>query len=144
MAQRGGAGGREREGDTGEREEEGERGQEGGEGERGQEGGEGKERQDQEPDRTDGLSNLPTNSTSGASPSPPADQMETNSQPSGPAPSEEPTVDVTSQEGSGQSVQNMLSSIVYSLGLCEAEEQQYLSHWHNRTIVPMLEPSILT
>lgn len=133
LAQRGGAGGREREGDTGEREEE--------EGERRHERGEGEERQNQECDRTDDRSNL---TTSGVTP--PANQMDTDSQPSGPPPPapEEPNVDVMSQEGGGQSVQNMLSSIIYSLGLSEAEEQQFLSHWHNRTIVPMLEPSILT
>ena len=75
---------------------------------------------------------------------PPPDET-TNSGPSGPPPppTEEPTVDVTSQQGRGQSVQNMLSSIVYSLGLTEAEESQYLSHWHNRTVVPILEASTL-
>ena len=61
-----------------------------------------------------------------------------------PPPPEEPTVDVmTEEEGRGQLVQNMLSSIVYSLGLTEAEELQYLTHWHNRTIVPTLDSSTL-
>ena len=82
----------------------------------------------------------------GPPPTPPEEQMETESRPSGfpPLPAEEPAIDVTSQEeGRGQSVQNMLSSIVYSLGLSESEEQQYLSHWHNRIVVPMLDASTL-
>ena len=82
----------------------------------------------------------------GPPPTPPEEQMETENRPSGslPLPAEEPAIDVTSQEeGRGQSVQNMLSSIVYSLGLSESEEQQYLSHWHNRIVVPTLDASTL-
>lgn len=56
----------------------------------------------------------------------------------------EPTVDVLSQQGRGQSVQNMLSSVIYSLGLSESEEAQYLSHWHSRTIIPFLDSSTLS
>lgn len=87
-----------------------------------------------------------TNSTSGTAGTPLVHQMETNSGPSSPPPlpAEEPAIDVISQEeGRGQSVQNMLSSIVYSLGLSEAEEMQYLTQWYNRTIIPTLESSTL-
>ena len=62
---------------------------------------------------------------------------------SGPPPPDEPTVDVTTQQERGQSVQNMLSSIIYSLGLTEDEESQYLSHWHSRTIIPPLDTPTL-
>ena len=83
-----------------------------------------------------------TISTSGMAGTPPE---ETNNGSSGPPlpPPEEPNVDVTSQEERGQSIQNMLSSVVYSLGLSEAEEMEYLSHWHSRVIIPTLEPSTL-
>ena len=83
---------------------------------------------------------VPTSGTTGTSPD------ETNSGPSGPPPPppEEPNIDVTSQEeGRGQSVQNMLSSVVYSLGLSETEVMEYLSHWHSRIIIPTLESSML-
>ena len=66
-----------------------------------------------------------------------------NGPPSGAVVNEEPTVDVTSQQDGGQSVQNMLSSVIYSLGLSEEEELQHLSHWHNRTIIPSLDTSTL-
>ena len=73
----------------------------------------------------------------------PAPGEPTNDRQSGSSP-DEPTVDVTTmQQGRDQLVQNMLSSVVYSLGLSEEEEIQYLSHWHSRTIVPPLDSSAL-
>lgn len=44
----------------------------------------------------------------------------------------------------GQNVQNMLSSLVYSLGLNELETKQIISLWHNRTVVPPLDPAHLS
>lgn len=44
----------------------------------------------------------------------------------------------------GQNVQNMLSSLVYSLGLNELETKQIISLWHNRTMIPPLDPSHLS
>lgn len=56
---------------------------------------------------------------------------------------EEIIVDVTEDSGSDQNIPNMLSSLVYSLGLSDSEAKQWISFWHNRTIVPPLDPSHL-
>ncbi len=40
--------------------------------------------------------------------------------------------------------QNMLSSLAYSLGLNEVETKQIISLWHNRTVVPPLDPAHLS
>ena len=54
-------------------------------------------------------------------------------------------VDVEEEEGEEEeSGQNMLSSLVYSLGLNEIETKQIISLWHNRMVVPPLDPSHLS
>ncbi len=57
----------------------------------------------------------------------------------------EEVVDVVDTEESrdGQNVQNMLSSLVYSLGLNELETKRIIALWHNRTVVPPLDPTQL-
>ena len=77
----------------------------------------------------------------GAPPPPPEEPQQHIGAP--PPPPEEPTVDVTTQQGGGQSIQNMLSSVIYSLGLTEEEASQYLSHWHSRTVIPPLDSPTL-
>ena len=52
-------------------------------------------------------------------------------------------VDVENSQD-GQNIQNMLSSLVYSLGLNEMETKRIISLWHNRTIVPPLDPAHLS
>ena len=87
----------------------------------------------------------PTNNgPSGSSPPPPEEPINNSPSGSSPPPPEEPPIDVLTQQGRDQSVQNMLSSIVYSLGLSELEESMYLSHWHSRTVIPPLDTSTLT
>lgn len=53
-------------------------------------------------------------------------------------------VDVEESSQDGQNVQNMLSSLVYSLGLNEVETKRIISLWHNRTVIPPLDPSHLS
>ena len=53
-------------------------------------------------------------------------------------------VDVEENSQDGLNVQNMLSSLVYSLGLNEMETKQIISLWHNRTVVPPLDPAHLS
>ena len=53
-------------------------------------------------------------------------------------------VDVQEDSQDGQNVQNMMSSLVYSLGLNELETKQIISLWHNRTIIPPLDPAHLS
>lgn len=50
------------------------------------------------------------------------------------------------EEGSqdGQNIQNMLSSLVYSLGLNEVETKQVISLWHNRVVIPPLDSAFLS
>ena len=57
-------------------------------------------------------------------------------------PHEEPIVNVT-DGGDDQNIPNMLSSLVYSLGLNDNEAKQAISLWHNRNIIPPLDPSTL-
>ena len=52
-------------------------------------------------------------------------------------------VDVDEGSQDSQSSQNMLSSLVYSLGLTEHETKQAISLWHNRMIIPPLDPAEL-
>ena len=47
------------------------------------------------------------------------------------------------EEEEGGADEVMLSSLVYSMGLTEDETKQAISLWHNRTIIPSLEPSQL-
>lgn len=56
----------------------------------------------------------------------------------------EEVVDVEEISQDGQSIQNMLSSLVYSLGLNEIETKQIISLWHNRTVIPPLDPAHLS
>lgn len=48
-------------------------------------------------------------------------------------------VDVMEDEAAPGNIQNMLSSIVYSLGLTEEEARDAISMWHSRTIIPQLD-----
>ena len=57
---------------------------------------------------------------------------------------ERDVVDVQEDSQDGQNVQNMMSSLVYSLGLNELETKQIISLWHNRTIIPPLDPAHLS
>lgn len=52
---------------------------------------------------------------------------------------EEGHVNIMDVDESSQDSQNMLSSLVYSLGLTEHETKQAISLWHNRTIIPQLD-----
>ena len=54
---------------------------------------------------------------------------------------EEVQVNVMDVDESSQDSQNMLSSLVYSLGLTEHETKLAISLWHNRTIIPQLDPA---
>ena len=56
---------------------------------------------------------------------------------------EEVQVNIVDVEEGSQNSQNMLSSLVYSLGLTEQETKQAISLWHNRTIVPPLDTADL-
>ena len=42
----------------------------------------------------------------------------------------------------GDNIQNMLSSIVYSLGLSDEEVQEAIRNWHKRNILPPLDVDI--
>ena len=44
------------------------------------------------------------------------------------------------EEGDPENIQNMQSSIVYSLGLTQEEAHQASSYWHSRMIVPQFDP----
>ena len=57
---------------------------------------------------------------------------------------EEGQVNIVDVDENSQDSQNMLSSLVYSLGLTEHETKQAISLWHNRTIIPQLEPADLS
>ena len=46
-------------------------------------------------------------------------------------------------EGGDNNIQNMLSSIVYSLGLGEDEVQEAVKNWHRREILPRLSTDVL-
>ena len=52
---------------------------------------------------------------------------------------EEGQVNIMDVDENSQDSQNMLSSLVYSLGLTEHETKQAISLWHNRTIIPQLD-----
>ena len=52
---------------------------------------------------------------------------------------EEGHVNIMDVDEGSQDSQNMLSSLVYSLGLTEHETKQAISLWHNRTIIPQLD-----
>lgn len=54
---------------------------------------------------------------------------------------EEAPINIVDVDESSQDSQNMLSSLVYSLGLTEHETKQAISLWHNRTIIPPLDPA---
>ena len=57
---------------------------------------------------------------------------------------EEDQVNIMDVDESSQDSQNMLSSLVYSLGLTEHETKQAISLWHNRTIIPQLDQADLS
>ena len=57
---------------------------------------------------------------------------------------EEGQVNIMDVEEGSQDSQNMLSSLVYSLGLTEHETKQAISLWHNRTIIPQLDSANLS
>ena len=57
---------------------------------------------------------------------------------------EEGQVNIMDVEEGSQDSQNMLSSLVYSLGLTEHETKQAISLWHNRTIIPQLDSADLS
>ena len=63
------------------------------------------------------------------------------SSPSPLLPPEEPIINVT-DGNDDQNVPNMLSSLVYSLGLSDSEAKQAIFLWHNRVIIPPLEPAV--
>ncbi len=46
-------------------------------------------------------------------------------------------------EGGDNNIQNMLSSIVYSLGLGEEEVQEAVKNWHRREILPRMSTDVL-
>lgn len=52
---------------------------------------------------------------------------------------EEAQVNIMDVDEGSQESQNMLSSLVYSLGLTEHETKLAISLWHNRTIIPQLD-----
>ena len=45
--------------------------------------------------------------------------------------------------GQEDNIKNMLSSIVYSLGLNEEEARVAIGYWHSRVIIPSLDSSIV-
>ena len=51
----------------------------------------------------------------------------------------EPQVNVT--EGEVQQNMNMLHSLVYSVGMSDKETKEAISLWHNRIVVPPLDPA---
>lgn len=52
---------------------------------------------------------------------------------------EEAQINIMDVDEGSQGSQNMLSSLVYSLGLTEHETKLAISLWHNRTIIPPLD-----
>ena len=52
---------------------------------------------------------------------------------------EEHQVNIIDVDESSQDGQNMMSSLIYSLGLTEEETKRCISMWHNRTIIPQLD-----
>ena len=50
---------------------------------------------------------------------------------------------IEEEERDSENIQNMLSSIVYSLGLTQEEVQQAISYWHSRMIVPQLDQDLV-
>ena len=52
---------------------------------------------------------------------------------------EEAQINIMDVDEGSQESQNMLSSLVYSLGLTERETKQAIALWHNRTIIPQLD-----
>lgn len=88
-------------------------------------------------------SSRPSGATANSSPPPPPlAGADTNGGPT--ADDEEPIVNVTDNDVSSDNIRNMLSSLVYSLGLGEMEEKEAISLWHNRVIVPSLDVAILS
>lgn len=91
-------------------------------------------------------SSRPSGATANSSPPPPPPPplagADTNGGPT--ADNEEPIVNVTDNDVSSDNIRNMLSSLVYSLGLGEMEEKEAISLWHNRVIVPSLDVAILS
>jgi hypothetical protein len=57
---------------------------------------------------------------------------------------EDGQVNIMDVDEGSQDSQNMLSSLVYSLGMTEHETKQAISLWHNRTIIPQLDPADFT
>lgn len=57
---------------------------------------------------------------------------------------EEQQVNIVDVDETSQDSQNMMSSLIYSLGLTEDETKRCISMWHNRTIVPQLDSAHLS
>ena len=55
----------------------------------------------------------------------------------------EEVVDIIEGDGGDQNIQNMLSSIVYSLGLDEGETLVAISNWHKRNILPTIDSATI-
>ncbi|XP_019863293.1 PREDICTED: uncharacterized protein LOC109592224 [Amphimedon queenslandica] len=53
-------------------------------------------------------------------------------------------VDIIEGDGGDQNIQNMLSSIVYSLGLDESETLVAISNWHKRHILPTIDSATIS
>uniref|UniRef100_A0A1X7SPL1 Uncharacterized protein n=1 Tax=Amphimedon queenslandica TaxID=400682 RepID=A0A1X7SPL1_AMPQE len=53
-------------------------------------------------------------------------------------------VDIIEGDGGDQNIQNMLSSIVYSLGLDEGETLVAISNWHKRHILPAIDSATIS
>lgn len=56
---------------------------------------------------------------------------------------EEGQVNIMDVDEDSQDCQNMLSSLIYSMGMTEHETKQAISLWHNRNIIPQLDPADL-
>lgn len=56
---------------------------------------------------------------------------------------EDGQVNIMDVDEGSQDCQNMLSSLVYSMGMTEHETKQAISLWHNRSIIPQLDPADL-
>lgn len=54
----------------------------------------------------------------------------------------EELVDVMESDGKEDDIRNMLSSVVYSLGLNEDEARTAINHWHRRNILPSLDSAV--
>ena len=50
---------------------------------------------------------------------------------------------IKEEEGDSENILNMLSSIVYSLGLTQEEVQQAISYWHSKMIVPQMDQDLV-